>query len=192
MTALGVEFGNRRVSGSVLTSAIDLARAGGATSIILVGCDLAAGENGTGRRATHTQWAHGICAYEGRDILDDQDATNWRSASAWGRGETKIHRRMWGVQDWFRKAAPGLGTVINATEGGVHVHGAADVALYEVLDPLPTIITRSLPYEPMVVRPGSVTIDVDRALAWDRLVESEAGLRGASESIRYSLSPGEN
>lgn len=192
MTALGVEFGNLMVSGSVLTSAIDLARAGGATRIILVGCDLAAGENGTGRRASHTQWAQGICAYEGRDILDDQDATNWRSASAWGRGETKIHRRMWGVQDWLRTSMAKLGTVINASEGGIHVHGAADVPLDQALAELGESPAGPLPYEPISATLDPDLVDVDRALSWDRLVESEDGIKSAAASIRYSLSPGEN
>jgi hypothetical protein len=131
--ALSVLWGDRgslRSGGSVSTTAFDLARQLGCSPIVMVGQDLAY----TGR-ATH---------FRG-NVLEDflywriDRLRTWESYSAktlvqadsieiaaWDGGKVRTDRKFLTFLDWFiREIRETNVPVINATEGGAHIEGAA-------------------------------------------------------------------
>lgn len=127
---LGVE--GLPIGGSCTTAAMLMAEAFGCSKIILVGQDLA---NTGGKRA-----AEGVLA----DKLADLEPFN--TVKAWGSGDMIPDTAQWlHARSWFEHRALRCKQhshwvdLINATDGGSHIDGFAEITLAQVLSTLPDV-----------------------------------------------------
>jgi hypothetical protein len=148
------------VSGSVSTMAFSLARLLGCSPLVLVGQDLAYTNGrtyaqGTGYESSSAEvsekagvirlhWNEEALRVHGEAQGASREHEELKRLPAWGgQGEVDSAVSFANVREWFRRSAElmqeaGIGTrLVNATEGGVHIPGFADIPLASLLEELP-------------------------------------------------------
>ena len=119
---------------SVAHLAFSAARSLGMAPIVLVGQDLAYGDDGS----THSQNTH----YDEVEERPRTDEDQWIEGYY---GQPVRTTKTWKVfRDWFElEIAHTEATVLNATEGGARIHGAQELSLRDVLDQYTTDAPKS-------------------------------------------------
>jgi Protein of unknown function DUF115 len=146
------------VCGSVSTLAFSLAQRLGCSPIVLVGQDLAYTDGQAYATGTPYEGSRVKVSSDGTTLEHERSATLQRTNGRLPSSEPLRRVPGWGgrdavlssvgfsaVRDWFEQAADVLQhdrpsqRLINATEGGAHIAGFAELPLSEVLSPLPEL-----------------------------------------------------
>jgi len=183
---LKIEFGSLLISGSVSTIGFDLLRKMQVDKIILVGMDMAFGNN------THTKGFLRADTVSRFSTLERIESSREKGETlrvlGWGGGEAETNIIMSRWLEWFqREIKKSRVNVINATEGGASIFGANEMKLEDAIRDLKKNPKRNLSkIQNIDKRNCDFDVgeeDLEFMLKWESAVKSKEELDGVRHSV---------